>query len=252
MANYRSYVICTSPRSGSTLLCNLLASTGVAGNPESYFHTASLDDWWIDLGLVSQRPTVETETLRQVFKIAREQGTAGTSIFGLRLQRHSFAFFVEKAGLLFPGHRCDRLRFEAAFGKTLFIHLSRLDKVDQAISYVKATQTGLWHRAADGSELERLSPPEEPVYDSQAIELARDELTAQDNEWEDWFRQEKITPLRVTYDQLSENPLGVLTGILVSLGIDPAVANGVTPGVAKLADSTNRGWKRDFIVETTK
>ena len=38
MAKYESYVLCTSPRSGSTLLCKLLAATGVAGNPDSYFH----------------------------------------------------------------------------------------------------------------------------------------------------------------------------------------------------------------------
>ena len=38
MANFDSYVICTSPRSGSTLLCQLLAATGVAGDR---------DDIWI-------------------------------------------------------------------------------------------------------------------------------------------------------------------------------------------------------------
>jgi LPS sulfotransferase NodH len=30
MAKYDSYVICTSPRSGGTLLCKLLAAVGVA------------------------------------------------------------------------------------------------------------------------------------------------------------------------------------------------------------------------------
>ena len=32
-----SYLICGTPRTGSTLLCGLLDSTGVAGHPESYF-----------------------------------------------------------------------------------------------------------------------------------------------------------------------------------------------------------------------
>ncbi|HBF29284.1 Stf0 family sulfotransferase, partial [Rhizobium sp.] len=31
MAKFSSYVICTSPRSGSTLLCKLLAATGISG-----------------------------------------------------------------------------------------------------------------------------------------------------------------------------------------------------------------------------
>jgi trehalose 2-sulfotransferase len=33
----KSYVVCATPRSGSTLLCALLAGTGVAGRPEEYF-----------------------------------------------------------------------------------------------------------------------------------------------------------------------------------------------------------------------
>lgn len=33
----RSYLTCGTPRTGSTLLCGLLAATGVAGKPESYF-----------------------------------------------------------------------------------------------------------------------------------------------------------------------------------------------------------------------
>ncbi|MEM1201062.1 MAG: Stf0 family sulfotransferase, partial [Pseudomonadota bacterium] len=33
MAGFDAYVICTSPRSGSTLLCKLLAPTGIAGKP---------------------------------------------------------------------------------------------------------------------------------------------------------------------------------------------------------------------------
>jgi LPS sulfotransferase NodH len=32
-----SYVVCATPRSGSTLLCALLGATGVAGRPEEYF-----------------------------------------------------------------------------------------------------------------------------------------------------------------------------------------------------------------------
>ena len=33
----RAYVVASTQRSGSTYLCQLLASTGVAGNPQEYF-----------------------------------------------------------------------------------------------------------------------------------------------------------------------------------------------------------------------
>jgi LPS sulfotransferase NodH len=33
----RSYLVCATPRSGSTLVCHALEETGVAGRPEEYF-----------------------------------------------------------------------------------------------------------------------------------------------------------------------------------------------------------------------
>ena len=36
-----SYLVCATPRSGSTLLCELLKDTGVAGRPEEYFEARS-------------------------------------------------------------------------------------------------------------------------------------------------------------------------------------------------------------------
>jgi LPS sulfotransferase NodH len=37
MAPVLSYLVCATPRSGSTLLCKVLDQTGVAGHPEEYF-----------------------------------------------------------------------------------------------------------------------------------------------------------------------------------------------------------------------
>jgi LPS sulfotransferase NodH len=38
----RGYAICCEPRSGSVYLCQLLASTGVLGNPTEYFNADTL------------------------------------------------------------------------------------------------------------------------------------------------------------------------------------------------------------------
>src|ERR1051325_9044196 len=37
MSPMLSYLVCATPRSGSTLLCHLLDETGIAGHPEEYF-----------------------------------------------------------------------------------------------------------------------------------------------------------------------------------------------------------------------
>ncbi len=246
MAKYNSFIICTSPRSGSTLLCKLLAETGVSGMPDSYFHESSLDDWLVDLGLEAEETEPEPETLSRIFQAAIEKGSNGTGLFGLRLQRHSFDFFTDKLAVLYPDLPADRDRFAAAFGRTLFIHLTRPDKADQAVSYVKAEQTGLWHRAPDGTELERLAPPADPVYDVDEIRAAYERFDRFDREWQAWFEAQQIAPLRITYDDLSADPQGILRKVLEALGLDGSIAKAVMPGVAKLADATSEDWVRRF------
>lgn len=239
---YRAYVLCTAPRSGSTLFCSLLAATGIAGNPKSYFHEPSVESWAAELELSPARRGSELDYLRSVVEAAIDEGTNGTGLFGLRLQRHSFDFFMAQLALLHPGQMSDAERFRAAFGRTRFIHLTRADKVAQAVSCVKAQQTGLWHRAPDGSEIERLKAHQDPVYDGAALRRCHDEMVEADRQWLAWFEREGIPPLRLTYDALAADPRAVLRQALRALGLDEGAADGVAVGVARLADATNRDW----------
>lgn len=231
------------------MLCKLLAATGVSGNPASYFHRPDLSDWMADCNLTPDPSLSETEMLETIFRAVHARGSLDTGLFGLRLQRHSFEFFMEKLRVLHPGHNSDLQRLEAAFGRTLFIHLTRLDKVEQAVSCVKAEQTGLWHVAPDGTELERVAPAKEPVYDAADIRATYDRFTAFDLGWQNWFEAQGIEPLRITYHALSADPPGCLRQILQVLGLDADAAHGVVPGVAKLADATNRDWVTRFRAE---
>lgn len=245
VAPYQAYAICTSPRSGSTLLCKLLADTGAAGNPKSYFHPPSTGEWlrYFDLQVDATAP--ERQVLGEIFRAAIARGTRG-GIFGFRLQRHSFPFFMERLRILHPRRSLDAERFHDAFGRTLFIHLTRHDKIEQAVSYVKAQQTGLWHAAPDGTELERLSPAKEPTYRFDAIRTCVEEVTTFDREWESWFQSQAIEPLRIAYEDLSVAPHDSLAEVLEALGLAGRAADAVSPGIAKLADETNRDWVARF------
>jgi len=222
MARFDTYIICTSPRSGSTLLCKLLSATNVAGNPESYFHKPSIASWLAHLGLSHETTLSEVNTLYLIFNTAKSKGSLNTGIFG------------------------DRQRIESEFGDVCFIHLTRLDKVAQAISLLKAEQTGLWHIAADGTELERLSEPQLPTYDAVALNKRVEEVTKYDHCWVTWFRDEKIHPFRITYEELSSDPTGTLVRILTHLGIDGKAAANVEPEVAKMSDRVSHDWAKRY------
>jgi LPS sulfotransferase NodH len=242
---YDGYILCGTPRTGSTLLCDLLTATGVAGKPDSFFMREVDPVWAREWGLPADdraAPGYDAALLAAVIRA----GTGGTGLFGLRLMRENLEDMTGLLDRVHPGLPSDSARIAAAFGRVLFIHLRREDKLAQAVSMVKAEQTGLWHIAPDGREVERLAPPQAPVYDPDRIARKLAQLEAQDAAWEPWFTQEGITPLRVGYERLSEDPAGMVLRICDALGVAAPEASTLRPGVARLADAISADWIRRF------
>ena len=69
-------------------------------------------------------------------------------------------------------------------------------------------------------------------------------MTAYDHHWEEWFRLEEIDPVRLSYDDLSADPTGTLRHILERLGLDPAAADGIEPGVESWPTTPTRIGRR--------
>lgn len=245
----RAYVLCTTPRSGSTLLCRALAATGVAGRPDSHFHASSLRRWLEVHGLEGRAFASERDALRALFEAVRARGSGPSGVFGLRMQRRSFPHWMRRLDALHPGRPTDVARIEAAFGPTSFVHLSRADKLAQAVSLLRAEQSGLWHRAADGTELERLGPPATPRYDADAIARHSADLSAQDDAWRAWFAREGVTPLRLGYETLAADPAGAVARVIDALGLESRAARSVVPATARLADATSTAWIERFRTE---
>lgn len=246
---FDGYIICGTPRTGSTLLCDLLASTKVAGNPDSYF-MRDIDPRWAErLGLPRRDGRSDAEYSHAYLRAVIEAGRSGTGIFGLRLMHENLEDLSALIDEAFPKLPSDKARLERAFGKILYIHLARENKLAQAISMVKAEQTGLWHIAPDGSEIERLAPPRDPAYDFDRIARKVAELAQYDAAWLSWFDQQSIEPLRVGYEQLSANPAKVLALICGALNVPAPDANTIRPGVAKLSDEMSLDWMRRYDLD---
>ncbi|MBL8895662.1 MAG: sulfotransferase [Rhizobiales bacterium] len=245
-----SYIICGTPRTGSTLLCDLLASTKRAGAPDSFYGRKFMPDWAAAWHLPDPATMIERDYAIAYLDAAIRAGKAGTAIFGLRLMRENLDELSILLDLIYPGLPSDTARFEKAFGRILYIHLFRENKLEQAISYIKAQQTGLWHVAPDGTEIERLAPPQEPRYDFARLKEEVEKLEAYDAAWHAWFAAQDITPLRIGYEALSTDPAGSLARICVALGIAAPAAADVKPGVAKLSDETSRDWIRRYQTDS--
>lgn len=241
-----AYVLCSNPRSGTTMLCNMLAQTGVAGRPDSFFRQQSIGDWCADWGITRPFDIRDAAFTQDYFHAMKREGQGATPVFGLRLMQSYLAFACNWLALRHPHKPSNIACFDAAFGTAqagvAYIHLSRQDKLAEAVSYLRAEQSGLWHAQPDGIALEQLPPTAPPGYDAAAITRHMADLTASDRRWDAWFAAQNITPLRLSYEGLAAHPRQTLADVLTYLGQDPAHASTVTPGTRKLADAVSGAW----------
>jgi len=246
---YSSYIICGTPRSGSTLMCEMLAATGVAGRPNSYYRQQSIACWADIWGVSHPNGTDDLDFEKAYLAAMLREGTNGTGIFGLRLMWSSVADASRRLNRIYGGQAAVTARFEQAFGKPFYIHLSREDKVAQAISRLRAEQSGLWHLAADGSVFEGTDTLQPTAYDHDRIAAFYTELKDNEAAWEDFFTTHNIEPLRLTYDTVTAAPQAALAKILSALGRDPEIAKTIQVGTSKMANSTSQEWAERFRTE---
>jgi len=233
------------------MLCGLLESAS-CGKADSYFGRPWIADFARYLGVALDGEIDAPDFSARYFQAVLAEGRAGSEIFGLRVMFETLDELAARLDTLFPGIQQLPDRIDRAFGRPLYIHLSRQDKLAQAISLLTAQQTGLWHRHADGSELERTAPHRDPVYDYGAIREQVERLEAQDEAWSGWFATHGIAPLQLTYEELAQQPQSGLRTVLARLGVDVARAADIRPGTAKLADRRATEWAERFRAESAQ
>src|SRR5919201_517480 len=147
MSTRLSYVVCATPRSGSSFLCEVLSSTGVAGRPEDYFW--NLPFWSAHWGL-TDFPGFAQRLLHE--------GTTANGVFGSKLMWDQLDDVGKQfATLLSLGDAGPPEVLAAAFPNLHYIWLTRRDKLRQGISYSRAMETKVW-RSTDVSKVARVEP----------------------------------------------------------------------------------------------
>jgi len=230
-----SIILCTTPRSGSTLVCALLRASGRGGAPESWYRAVDRDEYAADWGIQRTDGTYDPAAYRTA-AIRAGQGPDGT--FGLRLQADTLAPLLTELAGLYPGERTDRTLIEAAFGPCQFVYVRRHDSVAQAVSRLKAEQTQIWHH--DGTEPERAAAP--LSYDARRIDAFRQEAASGNAAWEDWFRRHNLTPHRLVYEEFAARPADSVRALLAALGRPLPAGAPLTVPNRRMSDETSADW----------
>ncbi len=252
-----SYLVCATQRSGSTLLCELLKGTEVAGVPEEFFEalrTTGLPrqpreyfDESLVPDVVARLPQLQPGHPEKPgdfegwFTYALQRGTTTNGVFGAKMMWNYFDDFRDRIAEL-PG--LGTLTFTQALDEVFpalrIVFVRRRDKVAQAVSLWKAIQTQHWR-----NDLEASSNDATVQYDYRALKYLVDELHRWDARWEDWFHATGREPIRVIYEEFVDSRAATVGRVLDALGIDPPEGGEKGPMVRQ-ADDLSRDWVARF------
>lgn len=271
----RAYLVCSTQRSGSTYVCRLLTSTGVAGNPQEYFEARAetgmpphpgyflaglprtgagiRDDLRpTDAPAYSDLRTVDgwEAHLERTFR----SGTTPNGVFGAKLMWSQLPDVEQHAAALpeLVGATGSEL-LERVFGNPDYVWIRRHDKVRQAISLWRALQTRIWrleHPTAEGDT---------PVlhYSFEGIEHLRRRLSADDEAWGRFFARSAIEPLELFYElDVETDPHDAVTRVLAHIGVEPPAGWAPAARMVRQSDGLNDAWHaayhRDAPVRLTR
>jgi LPS sulfotransferase NodH len=227
MQTKRHYLICTTPRTGSWLLCTTLSALPGAGTPAEFFHAE----------LLKSQPR-EPVRRRLQLEVRRSQSKT-TGIFGGKIHwsQHALATRLLAAEPEEPAMTLPRMFTEELPGLR-YIYLYRKDKVRQAVSYYRALETGQWWRIRD----EQAGEPDcVEHFDFDSLQRLERMLTRQDECWRRHFEAFGIDPLILSYEDIETDPTAAAAELLHHVGL-PAPACSPEPELVRQADQKSQLW----------
>ena len=270
-----SYLICATPRSGSTLLCAALDDTGIAGHPEEhfevlletgqprqprdYFQRSNDPEVWALLddpefrnilgeygGRYSEHPARRDPhwsppDFQKLVEEAHHKGTTENGVLGTKIMWAYFRDFVRLARRRsVPGVRPCEVPASVFPNLRRFVWIRRRDTTRQAVSLWKALQTQQWRRDSDedvGGRGLRFS-----FAAVNHLKLRIDEHNAA---WQDFFEGCGLEPMEVVYEELVEDYRGTVLWLLDGMGISiPENLAVAEPKMRRQADELSEEWVR--------
>jgi LPS sulfotransferase NodH len=231
-----SYVIASVQRSGTHLLCSILRSTGMAGSPEEYFLSKPGETWEKRWGAPSRAAYVQ-HVLRQ--------NTATNGVFGTVVM---WSYFERMLQMLqeIPAYKTlnGAQLLAAVFRKPKYIWMRRRNHVEQAVSWAMACQTGVWAQKAE----EKLQPNAIPRFDFKVIDEWCNRIAAHDEGWANYFRENRIEPLVLFYEDVVASHRAAAERILEFLGLPfPPDLEIPPPVVERQATRISREWTECYL-----
>ena len=278
-----SYLVCATPRSGSTLVCHALEETGVAGRPEEYFEALrhsgrprrpeeyflGIEDQSIrdHLGERSvgsdpqpRSPLWSRAAYDRYLEWAFETGTTENGVFGAKLM---WGYFGEFVSLLrnIPAYRDVPLAelMPTVFPDLTFVRVVRANKVRQAVSLWKAVQTATWREDQVSAEAGSVEGDNGAPYRSflehhrpqlrfhyRGIDHLLEGLLEEEAAWDAFFEHCGIRPILVLYENFAADYETSTLNLLERLGLACPEGFEFEPRMKRQSDRINDDWTKRY------
>lgn len=279
----RSYLVCATPRSGSTLVCHALEETGVAGRPEEYFEALRHsgrprrpEEYFVGVEDPSIRdhlgersvgsdpqprsPLWSRAAYDRYLEWAFETGTTPNGVFGAKLM---WGYFGEFVSLLRNIPRCRDVPLAelmpTVFPDLTFVRVVRANKVRQAVSLWKAVQTATWREDQASAKAASVEEDGSPPYRSfieehrpqlrfhyRAIDHLLEGLMIEEASWDAFFEHVGVKPILVLYENFAANYETSTLNLLERLGLSAPDGFEFEPRMKRQSDRVNDDWTKRY------
>lgn len=215
----KTYLLASTPRSGSHYLGHLLLETGDFGSPLEYFHPDHLKKW---------KEKLNADDEETAFRYIITRRTSPTGWFGVKAHWKQFSIVREN------------VKLQELFDFQQYILITRRDKLAQGISLALAQATQSW--------ISFQKVKKAPEYNFAAIQQAIKYLEGQESQWKKYFEDKGINPIIVEYEDLVADSSEIIKRIRSSFGIQSASAPRESlPMPAKQGDEINDKWYQQYM-----
>jgi trehalose 2-sulfotransferase len=221
-----SYLLASVPRAGSSFFSHELWRTGCLGAPLEYLNFSPSGPYHF--------AATSADAQQQLWTQVMQRRVSPNGVFGLKgflmqfheLQLSNPRLLASVLSVLLPRDRPRRI-----------VYLRRKDKIAQAVSYARASRSGVWRKEQETRGSSFLD------YSRDDIEAAERGIAVQEERWEQMFSDLRMDPLRVWHEDVLEDPSAAAEEVARYLGvaIDPRRALQV-PHVSRQSGGNTAAW----------
>ncbi len=229
-------LIAATHRSGSYLACDWLSQLGGIPFAEEYFNFELLAARQ-ELRLSDDLPRLEV--LERM--IAHQRATAG--IFAVKAMWPAFESLFTKMAAKLTMPVVDPLAWAMEIlGDVQVLFVRRRDKAKQAVSFEKAKQQAVWRSEKRDACLDATL-----VYNYPRILDCWKQIHQDEAAWLAFLNERHIPYFEIWYEDMVQDPMGVIGGALRSLGIEPNESVTLRSQYQKLSGGINAEWLERFL-----